>query len=872
MITTQAGTEPVLTSAMPALLSSLPITHLRCLDMSEPMSAGYNPIAVEAAWYDWWHAQGFFKPEYIQPALQGQDLKDRETFVIPSPPPNVTGSLHIGHALTVAIQDGMVRWNRMLGRKTLFAPGFDHAGISTQSVVEKRLFKTEGKTRHDLGRERFVEKVMDWRNDYQGRITNQLHRLGGSYDWDRTAFTMDEKLSKAVIETFCRLHEDGILYRANRLVNWCVKMNTTLSNLEVDQKELEGRTLLSLLGLMNDWLLQRRVRRLCDDLRYKHLHGKLLKHPFVPDRHLPVITDAIIVDMEFGTGAVKITPAHDQNDYEVGKRHNLAFINIMNDDGTLNANAGPKFKGMKRFHARVEVVKALKELGLYVDTKDNKMQIPICNKSGDIIEPILKPQWWVNCKPLADEAIRRTRLGELEINPKQSENDWYRWLEGIQDWCISRQLWWGHRCPAYFVRIEGEAQDATDGTSWVVGRTLEEARARAETLAAGRPFALEQDEDVLDTWFSSGLWPWSIMGWPEKTADMAQFYPASVLETGWDILFFWVARMSRRCGTTRRCSRSSASSTTSSTDGRPSAGARDEQEARGAESEPWEGDVQGARERVRYGVRARIRGARSRRLAILLSALPAQIRAWPSMMPPNRWPRHGRQRKVQCSSPREAAYTVRLSALDAAAANLDSDASNSNERHLHRLSEHPLRVAHALAGELDDEVMVVSCFEGSRRRGGEGGRAREGPAATKRSLRKQGIGAVPVEAEDWCRRAMLPRGAADRPECETVVATPARPSLQQAKIPEAVKMFKRQAELARSEPDLMNALTDQYVRLSLGDWREYADESSSGSSGEGDGGAFAGQFSRSMACATSAANSRFKSYEQYTYKKSLRYA
>ncbi|KAF9476104.1 hypothetical protein BDN70DRAFT_995902 [Pholiota conissans] len=540
-------------------------------DMTIPMAAGYNPLAVESAWYDWWVAQGFFKPEYTLPTLPNQD---QETFVIPSPPPNVTGSLHIGHALTVAIQDGLVRWNRMLGRKTLFAPGFDHAGISTQSVVEKRLFKAEGKTRHDLGRERFLETVMDWKNEYQKRITNQLHRLGGSYDWDRTAFTMDEKLSKAVIETFCRLHEDGILYRANRLVNWCVKLNTTLSNLEVDQKELEGRTLLSVpgydpkekfeFGVLTSFAYEvidsderlviattrpetmlgdTAVAVHPDDPRYKHLHGKLLKHPFIPDRHLPVITDAIIVDMEFGTGAVKITPAHDQNDYEVGKRHNLAFINIMNDDGTLNANAGPKFQGMKRFHARVEVVKALKELGLYVDTKDNKMQIPICSKSGDIIEPILKPQWWVNCKPLADEAIRRTRLGELEINPKQSENDWYRWLEGIQDWCISRQLWWGHRCPAYFVKIAGEDQDANDGAHWVVGRTIEEARSRAEKLAAGRPFELVQDEDVLDTWFSSGLWPFSIMGWPDKTADLAKYYPSSILETGWDILFFWVARM-----------------------------------------------------------------------------------------------------------------------------------------------------------------------------------------------------------------------------------------------------------------------------------------------------------------------------------------
>ncbi|PPR04623.1 hypothetical protein CVT26_015002 [Gymnopilus dilepis] len=545
-------------------------------DLSQPMAAGYNPIAVESAWYDWWSAQSFFKPEYQQPFLQQKGLKpeDRETFVIPAPPPNVTGSLHIGHALTVAIQDTLIRWNRMLGKEVLFAPGFDHAGISTQSVVEKRLLKTEGKSRHDLGREKFLETVMDWKNDYQGRITNQLHRLGGSYDWDRVAFTMDEKLSKAVIETFCRLHEDGILYRANRLVNWCVKLNTTLSNLEVEQKELDGRTLLSVPGYdpkekfefgvlvsfayevegsderiviattrPETMLGDTAVAVHPDDPRYKHLHGKFLKHPFIPYRRLPIVTDSIIVDMEFGTGAVKITPAHDQNDYEVGKRHNLEFINILNDDGTLNANAGPKFQGMKRFHARKAVVEALKELGLYVETKDNKMQIPICTKSGDIIEPMLKPQWWVNCKPLAEEAIKRTRAGELTINPKSSENEWYRWLEGIQDWCISRQLWWGHRCPAYFVRIAGENQDPNDGKHWVVGRTREEAEERGRKMAAGKEFELVQDEDVLDTWFSSGLWPFSIMGWPEKTPDLQNFYPSSLLETGWDILFFWVARM-----------------------------------------------------------------------------------------------------------------------------------------------------------------------------------------------------------------------------------------------------------------------------------------------------------------------------------------
>ncbi|KAI0067514.1 hypothetical protein BV25DRAFT_1961213 [Artomyces pyxidatus] len=538
-------------------------------DLSEPMASGYNPIAVESAWYDWWLAEGFFKPALGPDGLP----KPEGLFVIPAPPPNVTGSLHIGHALTTAIQDALIRWNRMLGKTVLFSPGFDHAGISTQSVVEKRLYKSSGKTRHDLGREKFIDTVMDWKNDYQERITNQLYRLGGSYDWSRAAFTMSPQLSKAVIENFCRLHEDGILYRANRLVNWCVQLNTTLSNLEVDQKQLTGRTLLNVPGYdakekfefgvitsfaypiegSDEKLIVATTRpetMLGDtaiavhpnDPRYTHLHGKFAVHPFV-NRRIPIVTDDIAVDMEFGTGAVKITPAHDPNDYEVGMRHKLEFINILNDNGTFNANAGERFKGMKRFHARVAVVQALKDAGLYVETKDNAMQIPICSKSGDVIEPVLKPQWWVNCKPLAEEAIKRTRAGELIITPKQSEADWYRWLENIQDWCISRQLWWGHRCPAYFVRIEGKEQDSSDGAYWVVGRNLEEATERAHKLAGGAKFTLEQDEDVLDTWFSSGLWPFSIMGWPDKTLDYERFYPASILETGWDILFFWVARM-----------------------------------------------------------------------------------------------------------------------------------------------------------------------------------------------------------------------------------------------------------------------------------------------------------------------------------------
>jgi valyl-tRNA synthetase len=397
-------------------------------DMSQPMATGYNPIAVEAAWYDWWEAQGFFQPKE----------SDQPPFVIPCPPPNVTGSLHIGHGLTTAIQDTLIRWQRMLGRPALFLPGFDHAGISTQSVVEKRLFKDSKQTRHDLGREKFLGIVMDWKNDYQERITRQMKRLGGSYDWTRTAFTMDPNLSRAVVETFCRLHEDGILYRANRLVNWCVRLNTTLSNLEVDQKQLTGRTLLPVAGYdakekfefgvitsfaypiensdekivvattrPETMLGDTAVAVHPDDPRYKHLHGKYVQHPFV-NRRIPIVTDSVAVDMEFGTGAVKITPAHDPNDYEVGVRHKLDFINILNDDGTYNDNAGEQFKGMKRFHVRVAVIKALKDAGLYVETKDNPMQIPLCSKSGDVIEPVLKPQWWVNCKPLAAAALEVT--------------------------------------------------------------------------------------------------------------------------------------------------------------------------------------------------------------------------------------------------------------------------------------------------------------------------------------------------------------------------------------------------------------------------------------------------------------------------------
>ncbi|KAG0255443.1 AP-1 adaptor complex sigma subunit Aps1 [Actinomortierella ambigua] len=563
----KAEKAPVAATPEPAFVNTTPAGEKK--DMSQPMAASYNPRAVESAWNDWWEKEGFFQPELT---ADGQ-VKPEGLFVVAAPPPNVTGSLHIGHALAVTIQDGLARWSRMLGKTVLFNPGTDHAGISTQAVVEKQLWKEQKKTRHDLGREVFVEEIWKWKDVYHKRISDQVKRLGASYDWSREAFTLSPSLSKAVTETFCTLHEEGVIYRATRLVNWCTALNTALSNLEVESKELSGRTLMNVpgydakekfeFGVLISFaypvegsdekivVATTRIETMIGDTavavhpqdpRYKHLHGKFVVHPF-SGRRIPIITDDIVVDMAFGTGAVKMTPAHDFNDYEVGKRHNLEFINILNDDGTLNNNCGP-FTGMKRFHARVAVLNALKEKGLYIETKDNAMVVPVCSKTGDVIEPLMKPQWWVNCKDMAAAALQAAKDGDLTIRPQTSEKDYYRWMENINDWCISRQIWWGHRVPAYFVRFaDDEEQDFADGQYWVSGRTLEAAEEAANKKFPGKKFTLEQDPDVLDTWFSSGLWPFSILGWPEKTADFEKFYPTTLLETGWDILFFWVARM-----------------------------------------------------------------------------------------------------------------------------------------------------------------------------------------------------------------------------------------------------------------------------------------------------------------------------------------
>ncbi|KAK4877421.1 hypothetical protein RN001_009927 [Aquatica leii] len=532
----------------------------------------YSPKYVEAAWYSWWEKQGFFKPEYGKTSVLEQN--DKGKFVVVIPPPNVTGSLHLGHALTNSIQDALIRWNRMKGKTTLWNPGCDHAGIATQVVVEKKIWREEQKTRHDVGRENFVKKVWDWKNEKGDRIYHQLRKLGSSFDWERAAFTMDPKLCKAVTEAFVRLHEEGVIYRSNRLVNWSCSLKSAISDIEVDKIELSGRTMLTIPGYkekvefgvlvsfaypvvdsdekiivattrIETMLGDTAVAVHPEDERYTHLHGKFVKHPFC-NRQLPIVTDDF-VDRNFGTGAVKITPAHDPNDYEVGLRHNLPFLTILDDSGNIQGDCG-RFTGMKRFQARKEVLKDLKEKGLYIETTNNPMVVPMCSRSKDVVEPMLKPQWYVNCNEMAKNAADAVRTGELKLIPEMHTKTWFHWLEGIRDWCISRQLWWGHRVPAYFVTVNDASIPAgqkSDNEYWVSGRSQEEAlaKATAKFKVPSAKISLEQDDDVLDTWFSSGLFPFSIFGWPDDTDDLKAFYPGSLLETGHDILFFWVARM-----------------------------------------------------------------------------------------------------------------------------------------------------------------------------------------------------------------------------------------------------------------------------------------------------------------------------------------
>mmetsp|Transcript_23836 Transcript_23836/g.36767 ORF Transcript_23836/g.36767 Transcript_23836/m.36767 type:complete len:705 (+) Transcript_23836:54-2168(+) len=551
-------------------------------DMSGPMNEAYYPSHVEEGWQSWWEESGFYKPP--EPSTVAPDAS-KFTMVIP--PPNVTGSLHLGHALTAAVEDTLTRWHRMRGDVTLYVPGTDHAGIATQSVVEKMLMKESGVTRHELGRDAFIKKVWEWKEEYGGRITHQLRSLGSSVDWSRERFTMDELCSKAVVEAFNRFHEDGLLYRQRRMGNWSCALKSAISDIEVDYIELEGRTFLNVpnhkgnpkdpkgryeFGTLTEFaypiidgktedekiiVATTRLETMLgdtavavhpEDPRYKHLHGKFVLHPFT-DRKIPIICDSELVDMEFGTGAVKITPAHDPNDYQCGMRHKLEFITVLTEDGAMAENCG-QFAGMMRYDARIAVEEALKENGLYVDKKPNKMRLGLCSRSKDVLEPMITPQWYVNCSGMAKRSVDAVKNGDLKIIPEEHEKTWFYWLENIQDWCVSRQLWWGHQIPAWFATTVEEVgsiskNDMDNNDRWIVARNEEEALVKAAEKLQTDPsnIKIERDEDVLDTWFSSGLFPFSVMGWPDNTADLKAFYPTSLLETGLDILFFWVARM-----------------------------------------------------------------------------------------------------------------------------------------------------------------------------------------------------------------------------------------------------------------------------------------------------------------------------------------
>ncbi|CAM9853636.1 unnamed protein product [Ascophyllum nodosum] len=546
-------------------------------DVSREMPATYQPLYVEAAWQEYWEAAGFYSCDPSVAAAK----PEAEKFIMVIPPPNVTGSLHLGHALTAAIEDTLTRWHRMCGHATLYIPGTDHAGIATQSVVEKKLKKDHNLTRHDLGRDEFVRRVWEWKDEYGGKITNQIRKLGSSVDWSREAFTMDANLSRAVTEAFCRFHESGLIYRDTRLGNWSCALNSAISDIEVDYVDLEGRSFMSVPGhtkqpkyefgtltqfayrveggeegeelvvattRLETMLGDTGVAVHPEDDRYKKFHGRTLVHPF-SDRKVPVILDPVLVDMEFGTGAVKITPAHDPNDYECGKRNGLGFVTVVGLDGAMNAQAGP-FEGMMRYDARIAVEKALEEKGLLRGKEPHKMRLGICSRSGDVIEPMITPQWYVKCDGMAKRAVDAVKNKELRIEPVMHERTWYQWLENSRDWCISRQLWWGHRIPAYFATAEGEEgidhADLANKDRWVVGRNEAEAKAKAaQVLGVDEDkVRLSQDEDVLDTWFSSGLFPFSVFGWPDKDSeDLKAFFPTTFLETGMDILFFWVARM-----------------------------------------------------------------------------------------------------------------------------------------------------------------------------------------------------------------------------------------------------------------------------------------------------------------------------------------
>ncbi|MEO0406087.1 MAG: valine--tRNA ligase [Cyanobacteria bacterium P01_A01_bin.135] len=506
----------------------------------------YDPSLTESKWQQAWEDQQAFKAD---PSAPG------EPYCVVIPPPNVTGSLHMGHAFENALIDLLVRYHRMLGRNTLWLPGTDHASIAVQTILERQL-REEGLTRYDVGRDRFLERAWEWKAESGGRIVNQLRRLGVSADWSRERFTMDAGLSKAVAEAFVRLHEDELIYRGNYLVNWCPASQSAVSDLEVESKEVDGHLWHFRYPLTDgsgyvEVATTRPETMLGDtgvavnpnDERYSAIVGKTLTLPIM-DREIPIVADDL-VDPEFGTGCVKVTPAHDPNDFEMGKRHDLPFINIMNKDGTLNENAGD-FAGQDRFEARKNVVARLKDEGVLIKTEDYRHAVPYSDRGKVPVEPLLSTQWFVKIRPLADKTLAFLENQDPRFVPERWTKVYRDWLENLRDWCISRQLWWGHQIPAWYVVSETNGEVADD-TPFIVARSEAEATEKAQAQY-GADAKLQQDPDVLDTWFSSGLWPFSTMGWPDQTADLAKYYPTTTLVTGFDIIFFWVARMTLMAG------------------------------------------------------------------------------------------------------------------------------------------------------------------------------------------------------------------------------------------------------------------------------------------------------------------------------------
>jgi len=497
------------------------------------MDKRFDAKSIELKWYKKWLKSG---------AFASNSSSSKKPYVIMMPPPNVTGSLHIGHALTFTIQDILIRFHRMQGFDVLWQPGTDHAGIATQMVVERELAKSKI-TRHDLGRDKFVEKVWEWKEQSGGTITNQLRALGASPDWEKERFTMDDGLSKAVNYVFVKLYKEGLIYRDKRLVNWDPKLLTAISDLEVEQRETNGKfwffkypiqgsdEFLTIATTRPETMLgDTAVAVNPNDERYKHLKGKNVLLPII-NKAIPIIFDDYS-DPTKGTGVVKITPAHDFNDFEVGKRHGLQVINILNADATINENGTQEFEGLDRFEARHKIIEKLKVLNLFVKEENITHTVPHGDRSNVIVEPWLMDQWYVDAKTLAIPAIKAVEEGNTTFIPQSWDKTYYEWMRNIQPWCVSRQLWWGHRIPAWFgpdnkVFVEANEQAALEAAEVYYGKKVE----------------LIQDEDVLDTWFSSALWPFSTLGWPESTDNLSKYYPTSVLVTGFDIIFFWVARM-----------------------------------------------------------------------------------------------------------------------------------------------------------------------------------------------------------------------------------------------------------------------------------------------------------------------------------------